>query len=142
MREKPGLVEFETATLPFPGVWLDDLCFLTFAKADDFTAYLAPMFFVEQSRTISTDDFIAGRDALTDGPRYLAQILRLAWIALLKISYPDTKALMATTSTTSRRGQFRTTRSLSQAPMEREDIAASSATRPCLEGSCGTGTTR
>lgn len=88
MREKPGLVDFETATLPFPGVWLDDLCLLTFAKADDFTAYLAPNFFVEQSRTISTDDFIAGRDALTDGPRYLAQILRLAWDRAIKDKLP------------------------------------------------------
>jgi len=79
VREKPGLVDFDTAKLPYPGVWLDDLCLLTFARADDFAGYLAPNFFVEQSRTISTDDFVGGKDALADGPRYLAQILRLAW---------------------------------------------------------------
>lgn len=79
MREKPGLLDFEMAGLPHPGVWLNDLSLLTFAQADDFKTYLAPHFYVEQSRKISLDDFVAGKDALREGPKYLAQILRLAW---------------------------------------------------------------
>jgi len=88
MREKPGRVDFDTVKLPYPGVWLDDLSLLTFAEASDFTAYLAPNFFIEQSRKISTDDFMGGRDALTDGPRYLAQILRLAWDRAIRSKLP------------------------------------------------------
>jgi hypothetical protein len=86
MREKPGLVDFETAKVPYPGVWLDDLSLLTFAKADDFTAYLAPNFFIEKSRTISTNAFLGGRDVLSEGPKYLAQILRRAWDRTLAIT--------------------------------------------------------
>lgn len=84
MREKPGLVDFEIEELPYPGIWLNDLSLLTFAKADDFTTYLGPNFFVSQSREISTNDFMQGRDALTEGPRYLAQLLRLSWDRVLR----------------------------------------------------------
>ncbi|MFZ0736953.1 MAG: toll/interleukin-1 receptor domain-containing protein [Candidatus Acidiferrales bacterium] len=88
-REKPGLVDFDIDSLPFPGVWLNDLSLLTFSKADDFTTYLAPNFFIKQSRTISTDDFMAGKDALAEGPRYLAQLLRLAWDRVLASKLPS-----------------------------------------------------
>ena len=83
-RSKPGLVDFDTARLPYPGIWLDDLSVLTFASASDFTAYLGPNFFVEKSREIVVEDFLAGRDYLRDGPKYLAQLLRLAWDRTLR----------------------------------------------------------
>jgi hypothetical protein len=79
IRETPGLLDFEPRNVPYPGVWLNDLSLLTFAEADDFKAYLAPIFFIDKSRKIPTDDFLARKDALRDGPKYLAQILRLAW---------------------------------------------------------------
>ena len=78
-RDKPGLVNFDTAKLPYPGIWLSDLVLLTFAAADDFGEYLGPSFFIEKSREIRLEDFLAGRDSLRDGPKYMAQILRLAW---------------------------------------------------------------
>ncbi len=87
-REKPGLVDFDTKSLPYPGVWLSDLSLLTFAKASDFSTYLAPNFFIKQTRTISTDDFMGGKDALTEGPKYLAQLLRLAWDRALRNKLP------------------------------------------------------
>jgi len=52
---------------------------LTFAPESDFKDYLSPSFFVDQSRRILFEDFLAGRDTPTDGPKYLAQLLRLAW---------------------------------------------------------------
>ncbi|HXS99002.1 MAG TPA: toll/interleukin-1 receptor domain-containing protein [Candidatus Limnocylindrales bacterium] len=78
-RYQPGLVDLESQPLPYPGVWLDPLSILTFAAESDFKDYLSPSFFVEQSRPIPLEDFLAGRDSLTDGPKYLAQLLRLAW---------------------------------------------------------------
>ena len=78
-RHQPGLVDFESRPLPYPGVWLDPLSILTFAPESDFEDYLSPSFFVEQSRPILLEDFVAGRDSLADGPKYLAQLLRLAW---------------------------------------------------------------
>jgi len=78
-RHQPGLVDFESQPLPHPGVWLDPLSILTFAAESDFKDYLSPSFFVEQSRPILLEDFLAGRDTLADGPKYLAQLLRLAW---------------------------------------------------------------
>jgi TIR domain len=88
MREKPGLLDFQMADLPHPGVWLNDLSLLTFAQADDFKTYLAPHFYVERSREIRVEDFVAGKDALRDGPKYLAQLLRLAWDRALGKSLP------------------------------------------------------
>jgi hypothetical protein len=88
-REKPGIVDFDIDRLPFPGVWLNDLSLLTFSRSEDFTTYLAPNFFIKQSRTISTDDFMTGKDALGEGPRYLAQLLRLAWDRVLAGKLPS-----------------------------------------------------
>jgi hypothetical protein len=51
--------------------------------------YLSPSFFIDQSRSILLDDFLAGRDALRDGPKYLAQILRLAWDRTLGKKLPS-----------------------------------------------------
>jgi hypothetical protein len=87
-REKPGLVDFDTDSLPHPGVWLNDLSLLTFAQAADFTTYLAPNFFIKETRTISTDDFMGGSDTLREGPKYLAQLLRLAWDRALGSKLP------------------------------------------------------
>jgi hypothetical protein len=78
-RHQPGLVDFGSQPLPYPGVWLDPLSILTFAAESDLEDYLSPSFFVEQSRPILLDDFIAGRDSLADGPKFLAQLIRLAW---------------------------------------------------------------
>ncbi len=78
-RHQPGMVDFDSHPLPYPGVWLDPLTILTFAAESDFKDYLSPSFFVEQSRPILLEEFLAGRDTLADGPKYLAQLLRLAW---------------------------------------------------------------
>ncbi len=51
-REKPGLVDFDVAKLPYPGIWLSDLALLTFADAGDFKQYLAPKVFIDKSREI------------------------------------------------------------------------------------------
>lgn len=88
MREKPGLLDFEMTELPHPGIWLNDLCLLTFAAADDFKEHLSPHFYVQQTRKIPVDDFVARNDALRDGPKYLAQLLRLAWDRKLRKSLP------------------------------------------------------
>ena len=87
-REKPGLVDFSSDDLPYPGVWLSDLSLLTFAAADDFANYLAPNFFVAQSREIPLQDFLERRDSLKEGPKYLAQILRLAWEHFMRKRLP------------------------------------------------------
>ena len=87
-REKPGLVDFSSDDLPYPGVWLNDLSLLTFAAADDFADYLAPNFFVAQSREIPLQDFLERRDSLKEGPNYLAQISRLAWEHFMRKRLP------------------------------------------------------
>jgi len=87
-RIRPGLVDFDTERLPYPGIWLNDLSLLTFAGADDFTDYLAPHFYVAQSREILVEDFLERRDALREGRKYLAQILRLAWDGALQKKLP------------------------------------------------------
>lgn len=87
-REKPGLVDFDVAKLPYPGIWLSDLALLTFAEAEDFKDYLAPNFLIDKSREIRLDDFLAGRDLLRDGPKFMAQILRLAWDHALGMKLP------------------------------------------------------
>ena len=78
-RDKPGPLDFDMAALPYPGVWLSDLSLLTFAAKDDLKGFLAPHFYVAQSREILMKDFLTQRDPLIEGPRYLAQILRIAW---------------------------------------------------------------
>jgi hypothetical protein len=88
MREKPGVLDFDPSAPPYPGVWLNDLNLLTFAKAGDFKAYLGANFFIDRSRKIPTADFIAGKDALREGAKYLSQILRLAWDSALKKQLP------------------------------------------------------
>ena len=87
-RHQPGLVDFDAQPLPYPGVWLNPLSVLTFAAEGDFKDYLSPSFFVDHSRAILLDDFLAGRDMLADGPKYLAQILRLAWDRAVRTKLP------------------------------------------------------
>lgn len=83
-RTKPGVFDLEQSQLPYPGIWLDPLSILTFAEAADFSSYLAPLYLIHKTREIKTDDFISGKDALHEGARYLAQLLRLAWDECLK----------------------------------------------------------
>jgi hypothetical protein len=87
-RETPGLVDFDTTNPPYPAVWLNDLSFLSFAPSIDFADYLAPKFYIAQSREILTSDFLERRDLLKDGPKYLAQILRVAWDAAVRKKLP------------------------------------------------------
>lgn len=85
-RDKPGPLDFDMAALPYPGVWLNDLSLLTFAASDDLKEFLAPHFYVSTSREILMTDFLNQKDALAEGPRYLAQILRIAWdMAMMRL---------------------------------------------------------
>jgi hypothetical protein len=85
-------MDLNTSELPYPGVWLSDLSLLTFAEVSDFSSYLSPLYFIDKTRQIQTDDFISKKDALRDGPKYLAQLLRLAWDSFLQQKLPRNEA--------------------------------------------------
>ena len=78
----PGPFDSEIE-LPFPAVWVSELSFLTFAKAQDFSGVFRAHLTIGESKEHSYEDVLAGR-AVTDGAKHLAQLLRTAWENTLK----------------------------------------------------------
>jgi hypothetical protein len=85
--KRVGPVDFAGTSLPYPSVWINDASFLTFAKAEDFADSLGDNLIIDRTEEISLGALLVS-DGIKDGPKHLAQILRLAWDQRLARALP------------------------------------------------------
>lgn len=83
---RPGPVGFDETTFPYPAVWLSDISFVTFARAEAFSRSLGTNLAIT-TKEHAYDDFLAGC-VIKGGPKYLSQLLRIAWEEALKKRLP------------------------------------------------------
>ena len=73
-----GKIDFDTSTLPYPGVKDTELSFLSFADPADFSGALLPDLYIAQTEEIGLDS-ILDRTAPKGYSGHLSQLLRVAW---------------------------------------------------------------
>jgi len=73
-----GPVDIAGTSFPYPAVWVGDASFLTFAKADDFAGVLGDNLVIDRTVEYSIGSVLIS-DGVKDGPKHLAQLLRIAW---------------------------------------------------------------
>lgn len=82
-----GPVDLAGTVFPHPAVWIN-ASILTFAKAEDFTGSLGENLVIDRTEEVSLASLLAS-DGIKDGPKHLAQLLRLAWDQRLAKSLPS-----------------------------------------------------
>lgn len=84
---EPGPVGIQDTVFAYPAAWPSDVSFLSFARADDVCATLGNNLEISTTNEYSYDAVLSG-EAVKDGPKYIAQLLRMAWEEALKKRLP------------------------------------------------------
>jgi hypothetical protein len=75
---KPGPVGIDDTVFAYPAAWASDTSFLSFARADEVCATLGANLEIVATNEYRYDDVLSGK-SVKDGPKYIAQLFRLAW---------------------------------------------------------------
>lgn len=84
---KLGPVGIEDTVFAYPAVWVSDVSFLTFARADEISASLGENLEISATNEYRYDDVLSGA-SVEDGPKYISQLFRIAWEDALKKRLP------------------------------------------------------
>jgi hypothetical protein len=85
--QSPGPVDIAGTTFAYPAVWITDVSFLSFAKAEDFSHSLGMNLEIGTTHEHTLSSVISG-NVVEDGPKHLAQLLRIAWDQRLMTQLP------------------------------------------------------
>jgi len=84
---KPGPVNPDGTAFAHPAVWVSDVSFLSFARADEVCSAFGDNLEIIATNEYPYDDVLSGK-SIKEGPKYIARIFRIAWEGALRQKLP------------------------------------------------------